>query len=81
MHPILGPHRTDGNDGHRLLVDSLQQRLLDQQAQAKQLREDLSQATRQEKRAQEAEVKLLAEAQAFEVEMRELRLRIARAET
>lgn len=72
--------RTDGNDGHRLLVDSLQQRLLDQQAVTRQLREDISQATWHEQKAQEAELKLLAEAQAFEIEMRELRLRIVTEE-
>ncbi|CAK9050274.1 unnamed protein product [Durusdinium trenchii] len=76
-----GPEwRTDGNDGHRLLVDSLQQRLLDQQAVTRQLREDISQATWHEQKAQEAELKLLAEAQAFEIEMRELRLRIVTEE-
>eukprot|EP00435_Cladocopium_sp_Y103_P042804 s1649_g11.t3 len=70
--------RSDGYHGHRLLLESMQQRLLDQQTLAQRLREDLSAAKLEEERAQdvaiamEAEVKLIASAKAFEMEMREL---------
>ena len=66
------------NDGaaQRLLVDSLQQRLLDQQAAARQLREEIAANTVKERLAQEAEVKLLSEAQAFETEMQNLRAKL-----
>lgn len=62
--------RSDGHHGHRLLLESMQQRLLDQQTLAQRLREDLSAAKLEEERAQEAEVKLIASAKAFEMEMR-----------
>eukprot|EP00434_Breviolum_minutum_P025916 symbB.v1.2.022911.t1/scaffold2052.1/size91004/6 len=63
--------RSDDSDGHRHLVDSLQQRLLDQQMIAQKLREDLSAQKLEEERAQEAEVKLLAEAKVFEASVEE----------
>lgn len=44
--------RSDDSDGHRHLVDSLQQRLLDQQMIAQKLREDLSAQKLEEERAQ-----------------------------
>eukprot|EP00438_Fugacium_kawagutii_P027835 Skav201808 [mRNA] locus=scaffold1071:142517:156252:+ [translate_table: standard] len=44
---------SDDNNEHRFLLESLQQRLLDQRSLAEQLREELSAATREEERAQE----------------------------
>ena len=58
----------------RLLA--LQQRLLEQQAAARELREQIAANTVKERLAQEAEVQLLSEAQAFEVEMQSLRAKL-----
>ena len=53
---VPSPCRSDGSDGHhghRLLLESMQQRLLDQQTLAQRLREDLSAAKLEEERAQD----------------------------
>jgi len=50
---VPSPCRSDGHHGHRLLLESMQQRLLDQQTLAQRLREDLSAAKLEEERAQD----------------------------
>ena len=53
--------RSDGHHGHRLLLESMQQRLLDQQTLAERLREDLSAAKLEEERAQDRAWTVLGE--------------------
>mmetsp|Transcript_35518 Transcript_35518/g.72977 ORF Transcript_35518/g.72977 Transcript_35518/m.72977 type:complete len:206 (+) Transcript_35518:41-658(+) len=59
---------------------ALHQRLSEQQSTSRHLRTELAEALHQEQAAQEAGLRLLADAQVHELELRELRLQLAASE-